>query len=47
MKQDYENVCQNCGETFITYDLEAIYCDECWEKLASAATEDGKEKSET
>lgn len=46
MKQDYENICIGCSKTFVTTDIEAIYCDECWEKMASEALSDSREKSE-
>lgn len=31
--QDYENICDNCGEPFITEDVDAVYCEKCWKEI--------------
>lgn len=47
MEKEYENICISCSKSFITSDVEAIYCDECWAKMmAEALDTDVKEELE-
>lgn len=37
--KEFENICQGCGESFLTDDEDEVYCANCWQKAVNLENE--------